>query len=142
MIDKQKSLKNKICKDCLVELTEDNTNSYDIEASQYVCKMCRKSRDKQKYINRKEIIREQQRLYDLSIKMKVITAYGGKCVCCAENALEFLTIDAPPKDKKSGGKLYRWLINNNFPQDNYQLLCCNCSNSKKLFGYCPHKNII
>lgn len=141
MTTNKKFLEEKFCKDCLVELNEENTNEYDIKASQYVCINCRKYRDKKRYQNRKEIIREKQRIYDLSIKSKIITAYGGKCVCCKENTLEFLTI-VNNNDNKSGGKLYRWLIKNNFPQENYQILCYNCNCSKELFGYCPHKNQI
>jgi hypothetical protein len=138
---------DKICKDCLIELNNDNSNEYDIKCGQYVCKTCRKLRDKQRYQNKKEIIREQQRLYDLSVKIKIIEAYGGKCTCCGESALEFLTIDHINNDgaedrknngKKSGGKLYRWLMKNNFPKENYQILCYNCNCSKGFFGYCPH----
>lgn len=138
---------DKFCIDCLTPLTNENTNKYDRNASQYICKGCHKSRDKKRYENRKEIIREQQRGYDLSVKMKIIEAYGGKCVCCGENILEFLTIDhinndgaADRKDNKhgSGGKLYRWLIKNGFPKENYQILCYNCNCAKGFFGYCPH----
>lgn len=137
------TLKNKICIECLVELTTDNTYAYDINASQYICSKCRKLRDKQKYINKKEIIREQQRIYDLKLKIKIIEAYGNKCICCNEKSIEFLTIYSSGKktDKKSGGKLYRWLIKNNFPKDKYQLLCYNCNSSNSLFGYCPHNKL-
>lgn len=144
-----KKFENKICKDCLIDLTIDNIHQYDIDAAQYVCKSCRKQRDKKRYESRKELIREQQREYDLSIKMKVIEGYGGKCSCpgCNIDTLEFLTIDHINNDgaedrrqngKKSGGKLYRWLIKNNFPKDKYQLLCYNCNCAKGFFGYCPH----
>lgn len=142
-----KKLENKICKDCLVPLDENNTNQYDVKSAQYVCKNCRKTRDKQRYIDRKELIREQQRGYDLSCKQKVIEAYGGKCACCSESTIEFLTIDHINNDgaedrkangNKLGGKLYRWLIKNNFPQGMYQILCYNCNCAKGFFGYCPH----
>lgn len=144
-----KKFENKICKDCLIDLTVDNIHQYDIDAAQYVCKKCRKYRDKKRYENRKELIREKQRIYDLSIKMRVIEAYGSKCACpgCTIDTVEFLTIDHINNDgaedrrqngKKSGGKLYRWLIQNNFPKDSYQLLCYNCNCAKGFFGYCPH----
>lgn len=141
------NLDNKTCKDCLVLLNDDNSNKYDTDASQYVCKQCRKARDRKRYEDRKELIREQQRIYDLSVKIKVIEAYDSKCTCCGETALEFLTIDHIHNDgaedrknngKKSGGKLYRWLMKTNYPKDNYQLLCYNCNCSKGFFGYCPH----
>jgi hypothetical protein len=143
-----KNLNTKFCKDCLISLNENNTNKYDIVAAQYVCKRCRKIRDKKRYENRRELIRSKQRMYDLSVKIKIIMAYGGKCECCGENNIEFLTIDHihnnGAQDRKNngnklGGKLYRWLIKNNFPKDEYQLLCYNCNCSKGFFGYCPHK---
>ncbi len=154
MIEKKKqtrrgpySTEGKLCINCFIELTPKNTRPADIAQANYVCKPCRKARDKQRYIDRKEIIREQQRIYDPEIKKKIIEAYGGKCTCCGESALEFLTIDHINNDgaadrkqnnKKSGGKLYRWLIKNNFPKENYQLLCYNCNCAKGFFGYCPH----
>lgn len=143
----KKLLENKLCKECLIELDENNINKYDIKAAQYICKNCHKIRDKQKYIDRKELIRERQRIYDMSVKMKVIEAYGRKCACCDEKITEFLTIghingykseDNKNNGKKSGGKLYRWLIKNNFPKENYQILCYNCNCAKAFFGYCPH----
>lgn len=144
-----KKNENKICNRCLIDLNETNTNKYNFEKSKYICKDCEKQFSQNRYITRKELIREQQRIYDLSIKIKVIEGYGGKCNClgCNIDAIEFLTIDHINNDgakdrrqngNKSGGKLYRWLIKNNFPKDNYQLLCYNCNCAKGFFGYCPH----
>jgi hypothetical protein len=145
-----KKYENKICKDCLIDLTPENTNKYSFDRSKYVCKLCEKKRAQRKYIERKELIREQQRIYDLSCKQKVIEAYGGKCACCGESIIEFLTIDhinnngaedRKNNGNKTGGKLYRWLIKNNFPQGEYQVLCFNCNCSKGFFGYCPHNKL-
>lgn len=142
-----KKSENKVCRDCLIDLTTDNTNKYSFDHGKYLCKSCEKQRAQRKYIARKELIREQQRIYDLSNKRKVIEAYGGKCACCGENTIEFLTIDHINNDgaedrknngNKIGGKLYRWLIKNNFPQNGYQILCYNCNCAKGFFGYCPH----
>jgi len=147
MKNTNKKAENKICKDCLIDLDANNTNKYSFEHGKYLCKSCEKHRSQKKYIDRKELIREQQRIYDLSVKIKVIEGYGGKCSCCGEVALEFLTIDhinnngaedRRQNGKKTGGKLYRWLIKNNFPKEEYQLLCYNCNCSKGFFGYCPH----
>lgn len=147
MSKSKKCFKEKFCKDCLITLNENNANKYDMDHAQYVCIKCRKQRNKQRYQNRKEIIREQQRIYDLNVKIKIIEAYGGKCICCNEDAIEFLTIDHINNDgaedrkkngNKSGGNLYRWLIKNNFPKENYQILCYNCNCAKGFFGYCPH----
>jgi hypothetical protein len=138
---------DKLCVNCLIPLDETNTKAYNIAQANYICTICRRLRDKQKYENRREAIRWQQRNYEFSVKIKVIEAYGGKCTCCGETTPQFLTIDHINNDgaadrkqngKKSGTKLYRWLIQNGFPRDNYQLLCYNCNCSKGFFGYCPH----
>lgn len=144
---RQYSFEGKTCTVCFKDLTKDNTRPSDIKRAKYMCIHCCKEYSKKRYIDRKELIREQQRIYDLSVKQKIIEAYGGKCVCCGEETLEFLTIDHINNDgaedrrqngRKSGGKLYRWLIKNNFPKEDYQLLCYNCNCSKGFFGYCPH----
>ena len=73
-----------------------------------------------------------------------MNAYGGKCVCCGETIIEFLTIDhingGGTKHRKEvvGGRLYDWLIKNNFPEG-YQILCMNCNMAEGIFGGCPHK---
>jgi len=83
--------------------------------------------------------------YKRRLKLKIIEEYGGKCVCCGENRFEFLTIDHINGDGKQHRKelganmLYNWLKKNNFPKDNFQLLCMNCNFAKGHFGKCPHE---
>lgn len=78
-------------------------------------------------------------------KMDVIEAYGGKCVCCGERHIEFLTIDhmdgtgAEHRRKHGKGRgIYRDLTKRGFPKDGYQVLCLNCNISLGFYGYCPH----
>lgn len=69
--------------------------------------------------------------------------YGGKCKCCGEEFLSFLTID----HIKGGGRkhikenkitdIYKWLITNNFPKG-FQVLCYNCNCGKREKSECPH----
>lgn len=84
------------------------------------------------------------------IRLEVIRAYGGKCVCCGEATAEFLTIDHIdgngaehrkhlPRSKQSGAGFYLWLREQGYPKDNYQLLCMNCNFAKGHFGTCPHQ---
>ncbi len=89
-------------------------------------------------------------------KQKVIDHYGGKCLCCGEIGLLFLTIDhinengaehrrqiAPNFNSRvpGGDHFYRWLEKNDFP-DGFQTLCYNCNIGKhKNSGLCPHKQI-
>ena len=66
------------------------------------------------------------------------------CNCCGESIKDFLGIDHENNDgakhrKEIGGgsKLYKWLIDNNFP-DGFQVLCHNCNLAKGFYGRCPH----
>jgi hypothetical protein len=136
------------CKYCEILLTTNNWTKYNLDHSKYICNNCCNEYNKKRYVNNKEKIREQQKKYELNNKKIIIEQYGGKCICCGESHLEFLTIDHINNDganerkitkQGTGGKLYRWLIKNNFPKDNYQLLCYNCNCSKGFFGYCPHQ---
>lgn len=110
----------------------------------YLCKDCIKKRrilwgqehkDKEA-INRKNISRR--------LKMEVIQKYGGKCSCCKESNINYLTIDhisgngnRHRKEITKGKKLYRWLKHNNFPSG-FQVLCYNCNLGKNRYDICPH----
>jgi len=68
------------------------------------------------------------------LRLNVIKGYGGKCELCSEDNPHFLTIDHVNGDgaeerKVFGGweKLYRKLRDDNYPRDNYRLLCYNCN---------------
>jgi len=90
---------------------------------------------------------ERVRQYRLLTRYEVVQRYGGKCVCCGESRFEFLTID----HKYGGGCKHRkelkvtsitfflWLLRNNCPTDDYQLLCYNCNCAKLDDQVCPHK---
>ena len=84
--------------------------------------------------------------YTRKVKAVCFTHYGGKCNCCGESCMEFLTIDhingGGTKHRKSlgiptGFPFYIWLIKNNFPEG-FQVLCYNCHMAKTYYGYCPH----
>lgn len=90
--------------------------------------------------------------YNLNLKLEMIAAYGGKCLCCGESRWEFLTIDHINGDgaqerKKSredgrcgaGLPFYYVLKKQGWPQDRYQLLCMNCNAAHGFYGYCPHE---
>ena len=69
-----------------------------------------------------------------------------KCACCGEQEMYFLSIDHIVNRKKWGhegytsGKLYRFLIKNDFP-DGFQVLCMNCNFAKghSKDNKCPHE---
>ena len=87
------------------------------------------------------------------LRKTIIDHYGGKCLCCGESQLPFLTIDHINNDgaehrqklSKEGvgspASFYRWLEKNGFP-DGFQTLCYNCNIGKyKNGGVCPHKDV-
>ena len=46
------SCEGKDCTICFTALTKDNTRAADIAQASYICILCRKQRDKQRYIDR------------------------------------------------------------------------------------------
>lgn len=81
------------------------------------------------------------------VRQGVLEAYGSKCACCGESTPEFLGIDHIYNDgaydrrvlKMSGYTMYRFLKNNDYPKDRYQLLCHNCNQAKGYYKQCPHQ---
>lgn len=81
-----------------------------------------------------------------NIYQQILDHYGGKCVCCGETNLGFLTLDHKNNDGAKqrrqsgtrGGYLYYLkVIRDGFPND-LQILCFNCNCGKNSFGFCPH----
>lgn len=95
--------------------------------------------------NKKDII-EKRRIFDRALKQEIVNVYGGKCECCGETIIEFLTIDHKKGDgaahrREIGGKgrkLYAAIKKEGFPKDRYRLLCLNCNITLGFYGYCPH----
>ena len=86
----------------------------------------------------------------LKLKQKLVEGYGGKCTCCGEYRIEFLTLEHLNRDGKEHklaltGKtkcgssiLYKDVINRNFPPE-YTILCFCCNHSQSKGTPCPHK---
>lgn len=92
--------------------------------------------------------READREYCRKIKQEFVDAYGGKCVCCGETILEFLTCEHLKKDgsidrKKGflGIKMYLKAKREGYPKDRYTALCMNCNHAERFGKECPHKKI-
>jgi len=83
--------------------------------------------------------------YVIYMKSLIFEAYGNCCVCCGETRSEFLNVDHIHSDGKEDRKkgmwgytLYKYIIENDYPKDRYQLLCWNCNMTKSQFGKCAH----
>lgn len=83
------------------------------------------------------------------IKQEVINHYGGKCKCCGELNLFFLSIDhimqngaEHRRQLKSSGRqqtIYSWLKRNNYPEG-FRVYCHNCNLGSYINGgICPHE---
>lgn len=96
----------------------------------------------------------KRKKYHWRLKLEMINAYGGECVCCQETLPEFLTINHKfndgnleraelKKNKRCSGGLpfYAMLKKAGWPQDRYELMCMNCNTAIGFFGYCPHQVI-
>ncbi len=121
------------------------------------CSVClKKQRDWYKDSNYRETNLKIDAKRRINNRRLVLEAYGGKCACCQESEKLFLTIDhinedgAEHREKLAGDRkkgrsygsnaFYRWLVKNDFPKDNFQLLCMNCNFGKhRNKGVCPHQ---
>src|SRR3990167_2782356 len=92
-------------------------------------------------------ISEKRKAQRRILKQKVINGYGGKCECCNESILEFLTLDHINDDgaehrrklrSRQSRRLYDDIIWRNFPSG-FRVLCFNCNSARGFYGYCPHK---
>lgn len=129
----------------------------------YACKECVK---RQVLIHYKRLfkenpvpIRERKRLWQemnrdiqkksslkfrLKVRNLVIIGYGGKCSCCGETEIKFLSIDhidggGKEHRKETSGHVYEDLLKRRFPKG-YQILCHNCNLAKGFYGRCPHQD--
>jgi len=108
----------------------------------------KEKRKKKHQINEKtEKVKNYRKQQRIDYKKKVFEFYSNgnpKCGCCGETIIVFLTIDhingrnGSEESKLRGGKLYRWLVWNEFPPG-YQVLCWNCNYAKYHNGECPHR---
>src|SRR6266699_2567738 len=79
------------------------------------------------------------------LKAEVIEAYGGKCYCCSETLIQFLSLDHSKGDGHKyrklglrGYKLYEWLKKHGFPKEGFRIACYNCNCARGQYGECPH----
>lgn len=123
-------MKQHKCSKCTVILNKDNWAPSQKRIFNYKCRECAK---------------KERKLKRISLKLEIIAAYGGKCICCKCKTIEFLTIDhidgggAKHRKQVDSNVFYQWLKKNSYPKDNYQILCFNCNYAKHICGICPHQ---
>lgn len=75
------------------------------------------------------------------VKRLAMEAYGGKCSCCGESDLRFLTIDHEHNDGTRDPRLYQTLKNEGYPKDRgLRVHCYNCNMGRRstIQRLCPH----
>lgn len=115
------------------------------------CRSCQTEYARKRYLSGKVTSKaEVQRQYYERLRQETYAAYGGRCTCCGEDRVVFLTLDHVNNDgaqhraaigaqHRGGGlRLYNWVRRNNYP-DTIQLLCRNCNWAKHAAGRCPHQ---
>lgn len=109
------------------------------------CRTCQTEDKKARRHNDPESHNKRIRTRERYLRMEVILAYGGRCVCCGESQYEFLALDHVNNDGASHRassscirrRIYHWAKMNDYP-DTLQVLCHNCNCAKGYYGYCPH----
>jgi hypothetical protein len=94
-----------------------------------------------------ERAKESVRTSFRKLRDEVILGYGGVCACCAETERLFLCLDHVNNNRAehrrqvgtSGWGVYREAKTRGYPPD-FQVLCFNCNNGKRVNGgVCPHQ---
>lgn len=87
--------------------------------------------------------KEKRNAQNTKARTNFIEMYGGKCSCCGENRVEFLTLEhvhgQVGKRREVSYTAYRKAVAKYDPSK-YDLLCMNCNFSRGKYGYCPHEN--
>jgi len=86
------------------------------------------------------------RIYNKNRRIKIVRLLGGKCICCGESHIEFLSAQHKNNDGANhrreigSGSTYNWILKNiEEAKKIIELMCMNCNTSNGFFGYCPHK---
>lgn len=108
------------------------------------CIACRKTRSHRLYVKKKDAESKRMLLQRTRLRMRVLAEYGSVCVCCGEHRFTMLDIDhvyndgADERRERGTEAILRNIIRTG-AWDRYQVLCCNCNQSKRRNrGKCEH----
>lgn len=135
----------KWCNGCddLKDVSDFHKSNGSPDGLQTRCKACVRNYQ----VQNRERIAASQKARDVAFKAQAVRAYGGKCACCGETEIAFLTFDHVNDDgaeHRKSGKMYRrhmarWAALNGYPKT-LQLLCANCNMAKQFTpSGCPHQ---
>ena len=136
------------CAGCGIRFNKTIYNKENLINKKLYCVNCFKLKKKPKIEKNTQEYKQLLRNKKIQEKKRLMDIYGGKCVCCGETNIEFLCINHINEDGAkhrkelglSGGtSFYRWLIKNNYPKDNFNILCQNCNFATFFYKICPHQ---
>ncbi len=135
------------CKE-LLSLSEYHIDKQKKDELRYECKRCCRSRMRSYYLINNDKIKTKNRKYSKvksrKDRLRIIELYGGRCTCCEERRVEFLTLDhidgkGNQHRKELGISHYlSRILSEGYQPDKYRILCMNCNWSIGKWGYCPH----
>lgn len=118
---------------------EDNFNKHPTTKDGWLnqCRGCKAAYRKSR------ILRESKhrKISRMRLKAETFAAYGGRCTCCKEDRLPFLTIEhvnGRDGSQFRSHKEFARLKKLGYPKDNITILCFNCNCAKGAYGSCPH----
>lgn len=95
------------------------------------------------YLLHKEEYAEAGRERQQGYKRFIVETLGGKCICCGETDLAFLTLEHIHKDgqahRATKKNIYCDVIRQGVPKDRYTVLCMNCNYATRYNHVCPHQ---
>jgi len=138
------SLRERSCRDCgekdISKLCPDKNCRLGVKN---LCKSCGAKRMQAQRNKPHSKHKENKRNSNKKLRIKVLEAYGNKCVICGEKHYEFLAIDHVndngAEHRRSigdGNQVLREIIKENYP-NTYQILCHNCNNAKGFYKRNP-----
>jgi len=94
--------------------------------------------------NRRAYLKKYCRNWYRRVRAEALIRYGGRCVCCKEDDLRFLTFDHIEPVGKRGKRADRttWAreLKAGLIDSNIRVLCWNCNCGRAANGgVCPHK---
>lgn len=138
------------CADCLVKASERSTRHYRAKSEHERAERIARMRANLDRPGVRERIKENGKRRRLADRVEAMNSYGGKCACCGETEVKFLTLDHSNGDGKAhrselrvgaGSEFYRKLREHGFPDCGLVVLCWNCHMAKDKWGECPHLHI-
>lgn len=136
----------KRCSNCKKNKPITSFGKHQDEADGYRCwcKVCANKKARQYY---QGVGAGKAHARYLVTKGEFVKAYGGRCYCCGETSVAFLTLDhikgGGYKERAivgRGTQMYLKAKREGYPRDKYRCACMNCNLATSQGRICPHQS--